>query len=299
MSVKAVIIEVDTAVKAENGSGRYFETAAVWFAPTLKMLFNFGAENQMANEPVSRGLRAENWSSADRLNKHCGRKMRNTSEQFLRLFSDPAPALRIKFSPSDEQAKTVRVHHSLGPQPDAASRKYLEALLPHQNLSEFCEFYQKHDGAELCTTFDARCGRDRPLLELKPAKSIAAFTNRYTPTGDRSWIIDLNKSKALYRGAASWIVFAEIDGGPMCLTTFLDGENAGFIFFAAPQPPFNILRPIARGFQPLIHRIVCDLPAFLRLVRATVCLRGDDGENYGFSPVEYLSNAEDKVGGAH
>lgn len=225
--------------------------------------------------------------------------MSSSSDQFLRLFSDPAPALRIKFSPSDEHAKTVRVRHSLGPLPDAASCKYLEALLPNQNLSEFCEFYQQHDGAELCTTFDARCGRDRPLLQFKPANSIAAFTNRYAPTGDRGWIIDLNKTKALYRSPAPWIVFAEIDGGPMCLTTFLNGENAGFIFFAAPQPQFNILRPIAKGFEPLLHRIASDVPAFLRLIRATVCLRGDVGQNYGFSPVEYLANAENEVAGAH
>jgi len=189
--------------------------------------------------------------------------MRNTSEQFLRLFSDPAPALRVKFPPSDEQAQTIQVHHRLGSMPDSSSRTYLEALLSHANLREFCEFYQKHDGAELCTTFDARCGRDRPLLHLKPAKSIAVFSNRYTPSGDRGWIIDLNKSKALYRSLASWIAFAEIGGGPACLTMFLDGENAGLIFYATPQPPFNILRPIAKGFQPLLHRIVSDLPAFL------------------------------------
>jgi hypothetical protein len=128
----------------------------------------------------------------------------------------------------------------------------------------------------------------RPLLELKPAESIAGFTHRYTPGGDLAWTIDLNKSKSLYRGSASWLAFAEIDSGPACLTIFLDGEHAGSVFYVTPQPEFNNLCPIARGFDALLGRIADDVAAFLRLVRATVNLRGTDGANYGFVPVEYL-----------
>jgi len=100
--------------------------------------------------------------------------------------------------------------------------------------------------------------------------------------------IDLNKSKSLYRGSASWLAFAEIDSGPACLTIFLDGDHAGSVFYVTPQPEFNILRPIAKGFHALLIRIADDVAAFLRLVRATVSLRGTDGASYGFVPVEYL-----------
>ena len=130
--------------------------------------------------------------------------------------------------------------------------------------------------------------RCAPLLELKPAESIADFTDRYRPGGDLAWTIDFNKSKNLYRGSAGWLAFAEIESGPACLTIFLDGEHAGQVFYVTPQPPFNILRPIARGFHALLGRIADDVAAFLRLVRATVNLRGPDGANYGFVPVEYL-----------
>lgn len=87
-----------------------------------------------------------------------------------------------------------------------------------------------------------------------------------------------------------WITFAEIDSAPACLTLFLDGDRAGNVFYLTPQPPFNILRPVAVSFNALIDRIAKDLPAFLRLVRATVTIRGADGENYGFRPVEYVAD---------
>jgi hypothetical protein len=69
----------------------------------------------------------------------------------------------------------------------------------------------------------------------------------------------------------------------------LDGDHAGSVFFATPQPCFNILRPIAKGFNALLDRIADDVAAFLRLVRAIVTLLGADGQNYGLVPIEYRS----------
>ena len=164
----------------------------------------------------------------------------------------------------------------------------MNSLSGHAALVEFVEFYENYDGVQFCVTFDSRFDEVRPLLELKPAESIGGFTNRYSLGGDLAWTIDFNKSKSLYRGSASWLAFAEIESGPACLTIFLDGEHAGRVFYVTPQPPFNILRPIAQGFHALLGRIADDVPAFLRLVRATVNVRGPDGDNYGFVPVEYL-----------
>ena len=217
-------------------------------------------------------------------------------KQFLQLFSDPAPALRVKFdaSDADEKAKIIPVQHRLG-LANETSRKYLDSIGSSVGLRKFREFYQKHNGAELCRTHDARCGQERPLLEFKPAESIVAFSKRYMSNGDLGWTIDLNKSKVLYRSSASWFAFAQIDGGPACLTIFLDGENAGCVYYVTPQPSFNILRPIAKGFQPLLNRITKDLPAFMRLIRSTVSIRGIDGHNYGFVPVEYVANINESA----
>jgi hypothetical protein len=143
---------------------------------------------------------------------------------------------------------------------------------------------------QFCKTFDSRHDEVRPLLELKPAESIASFTSQYELGGGLAWTIDLNKSKSLYRGSASWLAFAEIDSGPACLTIFLDGDHAGGVFFLTPQPWFNILRPIAKSFHALLDRIAEDVPAFFRLVRATVSLCGADGDNYGMVPIEYRAN---------
>jgi hypothetical protein len=86
----------------------------------------------------------------------------------------------------------------------------------------------------------------------------------------------------------AWLALAEIESGPASLTIFLGGEHAGRVFFVAPQPPFNVLRPIARSFHAPLGRIADDVVAFLRLVGVTVNLRGPDGANYGFVPIEYL-----------
>jgi hypothetical protein len=207
---------------------------------------------------------------------------------FLDRASDPSPSLRVKFWPeSDEKPQTIKVEHVLGARPTGGSREYLNSLAEYPALRELLGFYKKSDGLQFCRTFDSRHGEVRPLLELKPAESLASFTGRYAPGGDLAWTMDLNKSKSLYRASAAWLAFAEIDSGPACLTIFLDGEQAGSVFFATPQPWFNILRPMAKGFNALLDRIAEDPAAFLRFVRATVTLRGADGDNYGLVPIEY------------
>jgi hypothetical protein len=216
---------------------------------------------------------------------------------FLVRVGDTAPGLRIKFAHTDakEEPMTVRVKHGLGSLPNAEGRAYLETLHRHSALRELCSFYEEHDGSEFCRTHDSRYGEERPLLEFKPAASILPFTRRYQPGGDLDWTIDLNKSKSLYRGPQSWIAFAEIDGGPGCLTIFLNGENAGNVYYVTPQPEFNILRPVAKGFYSLLERIARDPAAFLRLVRARVWLRGKDGDNYGYVAVEYVPDVESLI----
>jgi len=212
------------------------------------------------------------------------------SSSFTDIFRHPSPALAAQFcKDSDETPTTVTVEHVLGTHPSPAGLEFLNTLSPHKPLSEFVAFYRDHDGVEFCRTFDSRFDEIRPLLEFKTAEGISEFTARYSPGGDLAWTMDLNKSKSLYRGSAPWIAFAEIDSGPACLTTFLSGENAAFVFYATPQPEFNILRPIAKGFDALLERIATDIPAFLRLIRVTVTLEGADGDNYGLVPIEYTS----------
>jgi hypothetical protein len=209
----------------------------------------------------------------------------------LERFRDASPALRVKFwNTPEEEPISVRVSHSLGRKPGAASRANLKSLAEYAGARELRDFYSKHDGLKLCITHDARYGEERPLIELMPAAAIPHFTNRYQPGGDLAWTIDLNKSRCIYRGSDSWIAFSEIDSGPCCLTLLLDGQKAGSVFYLAPQPRFNILRPIAASFDALLSRIAQDPAAFLRLVRARVAIRGADGENYGFQPIAYVAD---------
>jgi hypothetical protein len=215
-----------------------------------------------------------------------------TSRSFLNLFHDKAPALRVSFElePEDDDLMTVPVQNILRASRDSSGRKALKALGPRTAIRELLEFYEEHDGCEICKTFDSSVGKFQPILEFKPAAVIASLTRLYMPGGKWAWTIDLNKSHKLYRGSDSWIVFAEIGGGPLCLTLFLTGENVGKVFYLAPQPQFNILRPIAQGFSALLDRIAKDPAAFLRLVRGHVVLRGKDGHDYGLRAYEYIAN---------
>lgn len=210
----------------------------------------------------------------------------------LTFISDPAPALEVQFRPPDDERRRVRVRHRAGGPADASTRAYLSSLGKHPSLAPFRAFYEQYDGVEVCITDDAHVGRLHALLEFKPGGQLKSFTARYLPGGDLAWTIDLNKSAAIYRSAMDWVAFAAVAGGPACLILFTTGELAGNVCYLTPQPSFNILKPVARGFDALLDRLSKDLPAFLRLVRARVKIRCADGANYGFVPVGYISDAD-------
>jgi hypothetical protein len=208
----------------------------------------------------------------------------------MKLFHDKAPTLRVsvELMPDNDDLMTVSVESILREAPPADGQKALRTLGRRAAVREFRDFYAKHDGFELFRTFHAGHGEVRPIIDFKPAAGIESFTNRHKPGGDRAWTMDLNKSRELYRGSDSWIAFAEIDSGPCCLTMFVSGEHAGKVFYSAPQPEFNILRPISPGFTALLEQIAQDPAGFLRLIRGWVVLRGRDRANYALRAFEYV-----------
>jgi hypothetical protein len=210
-------------------------------------------------------------------------------KSFLDLFTDPSPALYAKFSTQSEEPPTkILLRNKLGTNIDKKGKRYLEDLCKDPRLSEFLDFYTTNDGFEFCTPFSPANVYEKPGIRLISSLNLAKFNSQYLKGGEWAWTIDLNKSKEFYRGDCSWIAFAEIDGGPACLTIFLHGENAGCVYYVTPQPHFNILKPIAKSFNLLLERIAKDPAAFLRLVRSYVSLRKPDGYNYGYVPIEYL-----------
>lgn len=184
--------------------------------------------------------------------------------------------------------------NSLGSSIGWFGKRYLRSICSDPRLNEFFEFYSSHNGLELCKPVYPNNCLKTPLLTLVPALHISAFTKQYIKNGKWAWIIDLNKSKSIYRGNDAWVAFARVDNGPSCLTIFLEGENAGSIYFAHPEPPFNILRPIAKTFNVFLQRVAKDPAAFLRLVRSYVTMKGFGGHNYGHVPAEYLSDSNIK-----
>ena len=211
---------------------------------------------------------------------------------FLDLFTDVSPALDIKFSnTSNENTRRVFVKNKLGLTIDKQGKKYIESICTDERLKDFVEFYNDNDGCELCIPIDADDIIKTPRVKFIPSSRVNTFNNQYIKGGKWAWTIDLNKSKTLYRGNDSWIAFAEIDSGPCCLSVFLSGENAGAIYLIAPQPAFNILKPIAQNFTQLLDRIVKDPAAFFRLIRSYVTVKRIDGQNYGFVTTDYLSNS--------
>ncbi len=217
------------------------------------------------------------------------------TKTFLDLFNDPSPALTVKFSNTpDEKPTKILVKNSLGSSIGWFGKRYFRTLPQDARLYEFFEFYNAHNGLELCEPVHPDNCQKTPLLQLIPAQHIRDFTKQYTGNGKWAWIIDLNKSKSIYRGGDTWIAFAIVNKGPSCLTIFLTGENAGSVYLAAPEPSFDILKPIAKTFDIFLDRVAKDPAAFLRLIRAYVTMKGADGQHYGFIPVEYSDNADTK-----
>ncbi|WP_423378765.1 SMI1/KNR4 family protein [Burkholderia sp. LMG 32019] len=222
---------------------------------------------------------------------------------FAERMNDREPALIVKFhihGNIEEQPRVVAVNHRLYPAEGVAREAALQALEKWPGAKELVAFYSQYDGFDFCRAYDVRYDKDFPLIEMFAVHELLDLTERYGVDGDRAYAVDFNKSRNLYRGNhSSWIVFGEVNGGANALATFLDGEHAGQIFFIETQPHFNTLRPIAKSFDALLRRMGTDPAAFLRLVRATVCLRGEDHwhgsadipNQYGFTPVGYLESS--------
>lgn len=211
---------------------------------------------------------------------------------FLDLFTDPSPALNVKFSNTpEEKANKVLVSNKLGGLIDSKGRNYIKSVCTDVRLNDFVEFYTNYDGCELCTPIFPDDFIQIPSLKLISSSDIEIFNKQYIKNGEWAWTIDLNKSKTLYRGNDKWIIFAKINQGPSCLSVFLSGENAGAIYLITPQPKFNILKPIAKNFNLFLNRVAKDPAAFFRLVRSYVTMQGVGGQNLGFVAVNYLSNS--------
>ena len=214
-----------------------------------------------------------------------------TKRTVLDLFHTDKPILKVKFNPnSDEEAAEVQIENELGKKGDTKDLTNLSTLCTDTRLSDFVEFYSQYNGFTLGTIVLPKNSVKKSLLRQFPVSDLTKFTEQYLPNGRWAWTIDLNKTKALYRSEQKWLAFAEVDGGPSCLTIFLNGENAGNIFLVNPQPHFNILKPIAKTFTELLSRIAKDPAAFFKLTKAYVTIIGKDNQNYGHVPIEYIDN---------
>lgn len=212
-----------------------------------------------------------------------------SKRNFLDLFNNNISKLKVKFNiHTDEIPTEVIIENTLGKKTNIDDLLNLSKICSDQKLKDFIDFYSKHDGFNLATPTHPKNAVNKPLLRQLSASGIIKYTNQYLPGGQWAWTIDLNKTKPLYRGETKWIVFAVFDDGPACLTTFLNGENAGCIFLLSPQPHFNILKPISKTYAELLDRIAKDPVSFFKLTRAYVTLVGKDKQNFGYVPLEYI-----------
>lgn len=216
-----------------------------------------------------------------------------TNRTFLELFHTDTPVLKVKFSVNsdEEEATEVQIENRIEEKVDTKGLTKLATLCTDARLSDFIDFYSIYNGFTLGTVVAPKNSVKKALLKQMPVSDLTKFTEQYLPKGKWAWTIDLNKTKELYRNEHKWLAFAEVDGGPACLTIFLDGENAGKVFLVNPQPHFNVLKPIAKTYNDLLERIAKDPAAFFKLTRAYITIVGKDKQNYGHVPIEYIDNS--------
>jgi hypothetical protein len=210
---------------------------------------------------------------------------------FFDLFETNRPILKVKFDVnSTKEATEVEIENKLEKNIDGKGLRNLEKLCADPNLKEFLNFYTKYNGFSLGTPVLPENAQKIPLLSQLPVNDLIKFTELYLPKGKLAGTIDFNKAKALYRGEDKWLAFAQVNGGPACLTIFLEGGYAGNIFLLNPQPHFNILKPISKTFVDFLDRIAKDPAAFFKLTKAYITIVGQDGQNFGYSPIAYVDN---------
>jgi hypothetical protein len=210
---------------------------------------------------------------------------------FLDLFGTNRPILKVKFDVnSTKEATEVEIENKLEKHIDVKGLRNLEKLCINPNLKEFFNFYTKCNGFSLGIPVLPKNVEKRPLLSQLQARDLIKFTELYLPQGKLAGTIDFNKTKTLYRGENKWLAFAQVDGGPACLTIFLEGEYAGNVFLLNPQPHFNILKPIAKTFDDFLNRVAKDPAAFFKLTKAYITIVGRDGQNFGYLPIEYIDS---------
>lgn len=147
-------------------------------------------------------------------------------------------------------------------------------------MQEFVSFYEHCDGAEL---FKISASSSRhPLIRIASAGELDAMTRKYREGGRWFGFTRIGKAKEFFSQSDSWFVFGEVCGGPACLLSFVEGENAGKIFYFEPQPRFNIYKPIAPSLGEFLHRLCVDPAGRLRTYGAHVSLRKEDGQQYGY-----------------
>ncbi|ASU32111.1 hypothetical protein [Mucilaginibacter xinganensis] len=216
-------------------------------------------------------------------------KIKN-KKAFFDLFETGSPLLKAKFDVnSTKEAITVEIENTLDRKIDPKGLENFKKICTNIELTDL---YTKCNGFSLATPVLPGNVIKKPLMRQLPVADLIKFTDQYLPKGELAWTIDLNKTKTLYRSEHKWLAFAEIDGGPTCLTIFLEGENAGNIFLLEPQPHFNTLKPIAKTFNGFLERIAKDPAAFFRLTRAYVTIIGQDGNNFGYVPLQYIHDSD-------
>jgi hypothetical protein len=197
--------------------------------------------------------------------------MPSPRRDLLSVFADPAPGIVFRELVDPPDRGLVRpVRHTLGALLSPVARVELRRWVGAAggSLGGIEAFYARHDGGSLC---DLGGPDVAPLLSLLPVEAWEATTAAYRPGGELAWVVDVcsyRRARGLYRGDAPWVVFARIERGPGYLSMFLAGEDAGKVFFLAPEPHVNVARPVAPSFDRLGQRIARDAAAFLRLCDA-------------------------------
>ena len=163
--------------------------------------------------------------------------------------------------------------------------------------AQLLDFYQKHDGVELCCSPDLFNGGEAPALCFLPVNEWEPQA-AYLLSDDLSWLFE--GLEDMYK-LGDFLVVGANDNEHTRLVLFTAGTHngeslVGKMFCVAMDPPLGFTEVLAPSFHDMLDAFARNPVAFLEKISYCSVVQGDSGNCYGSVADQYLPDIRSMAG---